>query len=293
MRVLLFTITLSILFAEHECNHGRFTPLDTDNHPCKAENLKMTNRYICNSEGQVFCQTGWEEPTDPNLVDALNPCPIPVCDVNGQPCEHGDCKAPNYCACEIGWEGAICDVCIPLPGCQHGNCTHALECNCMEGWTGGFCEIPFCSDCDNGVCEGPEECVCFSGWEGAACDRCQPLPGCANGDCVDHPNTCECNAGWTGHLCDVPECNGGLGCEHGTCVQHPSGGENFCVCESGWQGDSCDRCVPYWECPQPNVPNGIPACVNPNDCICTTAGLLDPKGLCGHEELGGQNVLRG
>ena len=47
---------------------------------------------------------------------------------------------------------------------------------------------------------------CFSGWEGAACDRCQPLPGCANGDCVDHPNTCECNAGWTGHLCDVPEC---------------------------------------------------------------------------------------
>merc|ERR1711962_276531 len=127
MRVLLFTITLSILFSEHECNHGRFTPLDTDNHPCKAENLKLTNRYLCSSEGEVYCQTG--------------------------------------------------------------------------------------------VCEGPEECVCFSGWEGNACDRCQPLPGCSNGDCVDHPNTCECNSGWTGHLCDQPECNNGLGCEHVTCVQ--------------------------------------------------------------------------
>ena len=46
MRVLLFTITLSILFAEHECNHGRFTPLDTDDHPCKAENLKVGNYRI-------------------------------------------------------------------------------------------------------------------------------------------------------------------------------------------------------------------------------------------------------
>ena len=86
-------------------------------------------------------------------------------------------------------------------------------------------------------------------------------------------------------------CSNGLGCEHGTCVQHPSGGENFCVCETGWQGDSCDRCVPYWECPQPNTRSGIPACVNPNDCICTTPGLADPKGLCGHEELGGTRTL--
>merc|ERR1739848_108472 len=199
----------------------RFTPLDTDNHPCKAENLKLTNRYICNSAGEVFCQTGWEEPSDPSKIDPLSPCPVPICDVHGETCNYGVCEAPDYCACEIGWEGAICDVCIPLPGCQNGNCTEAMECNCRDGWTGGFCEIPFCSDCQNGECAGPEECVCFSG------------------------------------------------------------------CETGWQGDSCDRCVPYWECPQPD--NGIPACINPNDCICTTSGLSDPKGLCGHSELGGEN----
>ena len=78
--------------------------------------LQLTNRYLCSSEGEVFCQTGWEEPSDPNLKDPLNPCPIPVCELNGQPCEHGDCKAPNYCTCEVGWEGPICDICIPLPG---------------------------------------------------------------------------------------------------------------------------------------------------------------------------------
>ena len=47
MRDMLFAISLSILSAKHECIHGRFTPLDTDNHPCKAENLKViTLDYI-------------------------------------------------------------------------------------------------------------------------------------------------------------------------------------------------------------------------------------------------------
>ena len=287
MKFIVFTV-LTFLFAEYDCNH-RFTPLDTDNHPCKAENLKMTNRYICSSKGDVFCQTGWEEPSDPSEIDPLNPCPMPICDVHGETCHYGVCEAPDYCACEIGWEGAICDVCIPLPGCQNGNCTEAMECNCRDGWTGGFCEIPLCRNCQNGECAGPEECVCFSGWEGDACDTCLALPGCKNGQCGDHPNTCKCDDGWEGHLCDEPICNDGFGCgDHGTCFKHPNdNSENFCVCKTGWQGDSCDRCVPYWECPQPD--NGIPACINPNDCICTTSGLTDPKGLCGHSELGGEN----
>ena len=169
-------------------------------------NHLVSFRYICNSAGEVFCQTGWEEPSDPSKIDPLSPCPVPICDVHGETCNYGVCEAPDYCACEIGWEGAICDVCIPLPGCQNGNCTEAMECNCRDGWTGGFCEIPFCSDCQNGECAGPEECVCFSGWEGDACDTCLALPGCKNGHCGDHPNTCECEDGWGGHLCDEPIC---------------------------------------------------------------------------------------
>ena len=42
------------------------------------------------------------------------------------------------------------------------------------------------------------------------------------------------------------------------------------------------RCVPYWECPEKTV-----ACVNPNECRCTTPGLVDPKGICGHNLLNG------
>jgi len=274
MRILLILLTV---FASQFCFGQRFTPLRMDNHPCKAENLKLTNRYICNALGEVFCQNGWKEPDNVNLRDMLNPCPEPICDQNGLECEHGVCKAPNFCTCEIGWEGSICDQCINLPGCVHGNCTEALECNCFDGWEGGFCDIPHCSSCENGVCESPETCVCHQGWSGPSCDVCQTLPGCLHGQCGDHPNSCECDAGWEGHLCDQPHCDF---CEHGTCVDHPNG--NICICEPGWSGESCDRCVPYWECPETNV-----ACVNPNECICTTPGLLDPKGICGHQLLHG------
>ena len=55
--------------------------------------------------------------------------------------ENGICTAPDHCACEIGWEGALCNVCVRLPGCLNGDCTEALECNCHEGWTGGYCDM--------------------------------------------------------------------------------------------------------------------------------------------------------
>ena len=52
--------------------------------------------------------------------------------------------------------------------------------------------------------------------------------------------------------------------------------ENFCICETGWSGEACDRCVPYWDCPE----TVEESCVNPNECICTTPNLNDPKELC-------------
>ena len=59
-------------------------------------------------------------------------------------CKHGICRSPNFCACEVGWEGVTCDTCIPMPGCKHGHCVTALECNCDDGWGGGKCDIREC-----------------------------------------------------------------------------------------------------------------------------------------------------
>lgn len=99
--------------------------------------LQATNRYICASNGTIICQNGWK-PCDDTEKEKLEPCSIPICDPE---CQHGECRAPNFCACEIGWEGTHCDTCVPLPGCDNGNCTNALECNCYDGWDGAYCDI--------------------------------------------------------------------------------------------------------------------------------------------------------
>ena len=81
---------------------------------------------------------------DYHLVRALNQFKIQLLFVNRVSnwiTENGICTAPDHCACEIGWEGALCNVCVRLPGCLNGDCTEALECNCHEGWTGGYCDM--------------------------------------------------------------------------------------------------------------------------------------------------------
>ena len=56
-------------------------------------------------------------------------------------CKHGICRSPNFCACEVGWEGTNCEICVRLPGCVNGNCSNELECNCYDGWAGSYCDI--------------------------------------------------------------------------------------------------------------------------------------------------------
>ena len=102
--------------------------------------FQMTTSYICDYKGNVICQSGWKQSSDPQEAKS-NPCSVPICNHDNETCAHGICRAPNFCACEVGWEGISCDVCIPLPGCVHGNCTMELECNCYEGWTGSKCDI--------------------------------------------------------------------------------------------------------------------------------------------------------
>ena len=72
-----------------------------------------------------------------NPSDPLNPCAEPICE-NG--CVHGLCKSPNFCACQVGWEGISCDICISRPGCDHGYCNTEFECLCEDGWAGALCD---------------------------------------------------------------------------------------------------------------------------------------------------------
>ena len=58
-----------------------------------------------------------------------------------QGCINGGCKAPDHCACQIGWEGHDCSVCIKNPACQNGYCDEPFQCKCSSGWTGSQCEI--------------------------------------------------------------------------------------------------------------------------------------------------------
>ena len=222
----------------------------------------------------------------------MEPCSVPICDDPG--CNNGECRAPNFCACEIGWEGTHCDVCVPLPGCDNGHCEKALECICEDGWDGAYCDIrknyfqinlvfqyfkdfslsiADCNDCQHGRCLAPNECVCYDGWKGDNCTECLAIPGCDHGTCGDHPNTCECFEKWGGHLCDEPICDPACAKDQGQCMEKD--GTHFCRCKLGWQGEACDKCVPYWECPY----KGDGACEKPNECFCPT-GTDDPEGLC-------------
>ena len=267
-----FLILISALVGVATASY-RFSRLDIDNHPCKPENLKHTTRYVCDRQGNVICQSGWKEPEYQNEETALNPCLEPICDFNGAGCVHGECRSPNICACEVGWEGPNCNTCIPLPGCNHGTCSDAFECNCQGDWEGAYCNIPVCANCSNGNCIQPNECICNNGWTGENCDLCEEMPGCQNGRCIDQPHTCICDDGWEGHLCDKPSCH--LECNHGTCFTPANGAANFCICQSGWRGESCDKCSPYWRCPNQDDN----ACNLPNECFCFK-GESDPDFLC-------------
>ena len=37
----------------------------------------------------------------------------------------------------------------------------------------------------------------------------------------------------------------------------------------GWEGENCDKCVPAYNCPNPNDPgSGVQPCLQPNECRC-------------------------
>ena len=97
--------------------------------------FQRTRSYFCDRRGNVICQSGWEKSQENE--NPLHPCSEPIC---RDGCNNGECKAPNYCTCDIGWTGLDCSTCLEKPGCQHGSCNAAFECNCDPEWFGSHCQ---------------------------------------------------------------------------------------------------------------------------------------------------------
>jgi len=286
------------------------TPLTIDEHPCKPEKLKYQNRYVCDSKGNVECLTGWKNKS--YNVDKHFPCSEPICEPE---CKNGQCKLPNVCSCDIGWDGLDCGTCLDMPGCGNGGCvdpntniSEPFKCHCEEGWKGALCDQPACTDhCNNqGKCvvtsDGGRQCNCNLGWKGDTCAECTANVGCILNNTItdqgcqkldpdnstltiDEPNTCQCNDNWQGPFCGIPKCLNSAGNETITCVNG--------VCKEGGVDVTDGSVIPAFcqcnvgwegeacdECvPHPECPDtGTPAidkCVNPYDCICQ--GTEDQK----------------
>ncbi|XP_069493869.1 protein delta homolog 1 isoform X2 [Ambystoma mexicanum] len=172
---------------------------------------------------------------------------------------HGFCEAPGECRCHPGWQGELCEQCVPFPGCLHGTCASPWQCVCQEGWVGILCDrdIHPCAatPCENNsTCietgDGGHICLCAPGFTGK---RCHVKKGpcltngspCQNGGtCVDANGfapyaSCQCLSGFSGNFCEIGEDH----CEPNPCKNGgicSNAGPGFrCQCPSHFTGESC------------------------------------------------------
>ncbi|TSV02075.1 Protein jagged-1 [Bagarius yarrelli] len=148
--------------------------------------------------------------------------------------------------CSYGWQGPLCDECVPHPGCVHGTCVKQWECICERNWGGLLCDkdLNYCGThrpCVNaGTCMNTEpdeyQCVCPNGYSGKNCEivehACMSNP-CANGGTCHEILSgfeCQCPSGWSGTTCakDVHRCYGQ--CQNG----------GTCTCQPGFVGKHCE-----------------------------------------------------
>ncbi|XP_060660309.1 protein draper isoform X3 [Drosophila nasuta] len=223
-----------------------------------------------------------------------NQC-VPHC---SQPCQHGECVAPEKCKCTEGYGGPVCNISV--------NC----ETNCSSGYYGENCD-QVCRCLNNSSCDSDTgNCICAPGWTGVDC--AEPCPDGFYGlECKErcqkstHGNTtCDhitgevvCRPGYLGLTCEHacpqglygPSCKLKCNCEHqGEC--NPENGQ--CTCLPGWTGANCNQ-----SCPQDTYGAGCSQhcrCQNhrscrKNDghCICLpgwmgdNCGSICPEGLYG------------
>ncbi|XP_013925276.1 PREDICTED: protein delta homolog 1-like isoform X2 [Thamnophis sirtalis] len=168
---------------------------------------------------------------------------------------NGFCEVFNECRCRFGWQGPLCDRCVPFPGCLHGTCVKPGQCMCEEGWIGSRCDTVVhpcsskpCSNYSKNCVEtgnGGYTCLCAHGYMGKNCHMkkgpcivngspCQNGGSCLDDDGFAPYASCVCSPGFTGQFCelDIDDCEPNP-CENGgTCADI---GKSFrCSCPIGY-----------------------------------------------------------
>ncbi len=272
---------------------------------CATSGLNCGSHGTCDDSSgtaQCRCQTGYAgavcDVCDTGYQDNdTNGSCQPTCATSGLNCgSHGTCDDSSgtaQCSCQVGYAGALCDVCDAgyqdndingtcQPTCatsglncgSHGTCDDSsgtAQCNCQTGYAGALCDV-----CDTGYQDNDVNGTCE--------------PDCSNFDCSDH-GICDDTLGTAFCVCDPgyqdndgnntcePTCITAGNCSgHGTCDD--ISGTPSCTCDVGYAGQYCDACdVGY----QDNDGNGT--CL-PN---CSTSGLdCGLHGTC--DDSGGTTV---
>jgi hypothetical protein len=98
--------------------------------------------------------------TCPNGYSGVS-CSNAICNPT---CLNGTCTSPNYCSCDLGYKGTICNECdsgyylsngkcISCPNCGNGYCNDGTNgdgsCLCNTGYITPLNSNNYCSDCSN------------------------------------------------------------------------------------------------------------------------------------------------